>query len=292
MLIDKKYPGMVTIDAATYEITQDISSDNEIDIRLDATCVINGDLISKSHIVCYNGDLIVHGNVKSRYLHVNNGSLTVDGLISVERNINSEGMIRCLSDIESKEGEIEATQNIFCRGNLRTKKGGIKAGWDIRADKDIDCGARLVAGWGIHVGGSIYARTGIVATNEIRSGKEIVSDFDIVAGNAIMAGDYIYSGWSIDSGSNITAGSYIEAEKGIIATENISSGKHIDAGGGIIAGKGIKAKLDISSEKRIFAGVSTDDNSETCDDSIKCRKLIRGEIAYGKLIETLKEVYK
>ena len=66
----------------------------------------------------------------------------------------------------------------------------------------------------------------------------------------------------------------------------IEAGCGIEAGWGIEAGDGIEAKTFISSQKRIFAGISVYRNSSDCDKTIKCAELRSGEIAYGDLVIT------
>lgn len=65
----------------------------------------------------------------------------------------------------------------------------------------------------------------------------------------------------------------------------IEAGGSIDSGNyGIVAGENIEAQNTISCGKRIFAGISTRCNFDDCDRTIKCKKLLKGEIGYGELV--------
>ena len=74
----------------------------------------------------------------------------------------------------------------------------------------------------------------------------------------------------------------------IEAGEGIKAGTDIKAGRGIEAGEGIKAGFDISVNLRIFAGLISWRKPTEKELQIQCRRLIRGEIAYGNLIESKK----
>lgn len=76
----------------------------------------------------------------------------------------------------------------------------------------------------------------------------------------------------------------IDLDDRLVVKGSIKAGGGIEAGDGIEAGCGIEAGTFIHSEKRIFAGISVYETSETCTKTIKCQELRKGEIAYGELI--------
>ena len=90
---------------------------------------------------------------------------------------------------------------------------------------------------------------------------------------------------SIITEKSIIAECGIEAGYGIEAGEGIEAGWGIKAGEGIEAGWGIKAGYGIEAGFRIFAGVATYHSSKNCIKTISCKRLIKGEIAFGELIE-------
>ena len=103
----------------------------------------------------------------------------------------------------------------------------------------------------------------------------------------ISAKGGIYAKGGISAEGDISAKGGIYAKGGISAEGDISAkGGILKAGYGITAGLKIYAKTTIESGMRIFAGTApwswiTKEHSE-----IKCGKLLKGEIAYGNLIET------
>ena len=108
----------------------------------------------------------------------------------------------------------------------------------------------------------------------------------------IKNGDYVFEG-NLESKENIEIhlndrfvirGS-ITTEKSIIAECGIEAGEGIKAGCGIEAGEGIKAGWGIEAGFRIFAGTSVYRSSKNCIKTISCKRLIKGEIAFGQLIE-------
>ena len=110
-------------------------------------------------------------------------------------------------------------------------------------------------------------------------------------------GDYVLSGdliceenIEIELDDRLIVRGRVETSKSIIVKLELIAGEGIKAGEGIEAGCGIKAKTFISSEKRIFAGISVYKTSSNCDKTIKCENLIKGEICYGELIVTKQEM--
>ena len=114
----------------------------------------------------------------------------------------------------------------------------------------------------------------------------------------------IKSGWDIKAGIDIEAGLGIEAGEGIQTKKNIKAandikvGKRIEAGENIEAGWGIRSGLFVSCQGTVSApygvyvgvctwkDIPTDDNLiETNDRKIFCRKLIKGKVLYGILVE-------
>ncbi len=107
----------------------------------------------------------------------------------------------------------------------------------------------------------------------------------------IANGDYVLEGdlvsdenIEIDLDDRLVVRGKILSKKGIYARCGIKAGWGIEAGCGIKAGDGIEAGTFISSEKRIFAGISIYRTSDDCDKTIKCRELKKGEICFGDLI--------
>ena len=102
----------------------------------------------------------------------------------------------------------------------------------------------------------------------------------------IQNGDYVFEG-------NLESKETIEIHlddrfviKGSIITEkSIIAERDIEAGEGIKAGWGIKAGCGIEAGFRIFAGTSVYRSSKNCIKTISCKRLIKGEIAFGQLIE-------
>ena len=93
----------------------------------------------------------------------------------------------------------------------------------------------------------------------------------------------------IEAGLGIVFASQFRAAGHIWA----DSGSGIEAGCGINAGEGIEAGGVLSAAFRIFAGLATSLKSPTKEQCrIRCKRLAKGEICYGELVETskLKEV--
>ena len=113
----------------------------------------------------------------------------------------------------------------------------------------------------------------------------ITTEKSIIAECGIEAGEGIKAGCGIEAGEGIKAGWGIEAGEGIKAGWGIEAGEGIKAGCGIEAGEGIKAGWGIEAGFRIFAGTSVYRSSKNCIKTISCKRLIKGEIAFGQLIE-------
>jgi hypothetical protein len=118
---------------------------------------------------------------------------------------------------------------------------------------------------------------------------EIEADLGLVRFRAFLratkhikaaAGSGIKAGGGIEAGEGIEAGWGIKAGGGIEAGEGIKAGSGIEAGEGIKAGSGIKAGL------RIFAGICIWRIPSDEEKTIRCKRLIGGEIGYGTLIES------
>lgn len=159
-------------------------------------------------------------------------------------------------------------------------------------DLDIYLGKPLIVYGNIYAKHGIFSKNTIEACGSIDSGGCIQSKYGYVVGKesitaelGIKTGLGIYSTGSIKSGGNIKAKTFIqsgenieadgciEAEKYITAFGSIDSGKHIKSGNSIEAGIHIMAKNYISARKSIYACYT-----------IKCSKIIRGEIEHGDLI--------
>lgn len=94
----------------------------------------------------------------------------------------------------------------------------------------------------------------------------------------IENGDYVLEG-DLISDENIEIG----LDDRLVVRGSIRSAKSIIANISMIAGLGIKAGEGIEVNNRIFAGTSVYHNSTNCDKTIKCQRLLKGEIAYGVL---------
>ena len=94
-------------------------------------------------------------------------------------------------------------------------------------------------------------------------------------------GDYVLKG-DLISDESIE----IDLDDSLFVCGSVISKMSIKVGGTLIAGEGIKAGSFISSEKRIFAGVSVYDTVESSMKTITCAELRKGEICYGDLILT------
>jgi hypothetical protein len=94
----------------------------------------------------------------------------------------------------------------------------------------------------------------------------------------IENGDYVLEKDLIVDGSI-----EIELDDRFVVKGRLEASKSIIAKCGSEAGDGIEAKT-IDCKKRIFAGISLYKTLNDCIKTIKCQKLICGEIAYGDLI--------
>ena len=109
-------------------------------------------------------------------------------------------------------------------------------------------------------------------------------------GDYVLENDLIVDGnIEVELDDRFVVRGRLEATKSIIARCGIEAGDGIEAGCGIEAGWGIKAgdgieAKTIDCKKRIFAGISLYKTLNDCIKTIKCQKLICGEIAYGDLI--------
>ena len=137
-----------------------------------------------------------------------------------------------------------------------------------------------VSGW-LRFEGDIYAEGGISAEG------------DISAEGGIYAKGGIYAEGDISAGGGISAEGGIYAKGDIYAKGGISAGGDISAKGGILealhgitAGLKIYARTTIECGMRIFAGTTPWSWVGKEHREIKCGKLLKGEIAYGDLIET------
>jgi len=122
---------------------------------------------------------------------------------------------------------------------------------------------------------------------EIKTNEELIIELDDIL--KVEKGVYakrIEINTTLIAGGGIKAGLGIKAGWGIEAGLGIKAGWGIEAGGEIKAGYGIEAVTFISSQTRIFAGISVYRGSDDCDKTIKCAELRNGEIAYGDLIIT------
>ena len=90
----------------------------------------------------------------------------------------------------------------------------------------------------------------------------------------IKNGDYVFEG-NLESKENIE----IHLNDRFVIRGSITTEKSIIAECGIKAGEGIEAGF------RIFAGTSVYRSSKNCIKTISCKRLIKGEIAFGQLIE-------
>ena len=90
----------------------------------------------------------------------------------------------------------------------------------------------------------------------------------------IQNGDYVFEG-NLESKETIE----IHLDDRFVIKGSIITEKSIIAECGIEAGYGIEAGF------RIFAGVATYHSSKNCIKTISCKRLIKGEIAFGELIE-------
>ena len=143
----------------------------------------------------------------------------------------------------------------------------------------------------------IEAGLGIVFASQFRasghiwagSGSGIKASYSIRAGEGIKAGYGIEAGSSIEAGYGIEAGYIIKAGEGIKSGYGIKAGYSIEAGYGINAGEGIEAGGVLSAAFRIFAGLATSLKSPTKEQCrIRCKRLAKGEVCYGELVETSK----
>ena len=143
----------------------------------------------------------------------------------------------------------------------------------------------------------IEAGLGIVFASQFRaaghiwadSGSGIEAGCGINAGEGIEAGEGIKAGYGIRADYSIEAGKDIHAGEGIEAGYSIRAGEGIHAGEGIKAGEDIEAGEDIHAAFRIFAGLATSLKSPTKEQCrIRCKRLAKGEVCYGELVETSK----
>ena len=116
---------------------------------------------------------------------------------------------------------------------------------------------------------------------------EIKGNLGWVSFTSIRAKGYIFAeaGTGIKAGEGIEAGEGIKAGEGIEAGTGIKAGWGIEAGTGIKAGEGIKAGGNISAGSRIFAGLMIWRKPIPEEMTIHCKKLTKGEVAYGILEE-------
>ena len=166
---------------------------------------------------------------------------------------------------------------------------------DCKGHIEIEAGLGIVFASQFRAAGHIWADSGsgIEAGYSIRAGEGIKAGEDIHAGYIIKAGYGIEAGCGIKAGYGIRAGESIHAGEGIEAGCGIKAGYSIRAGESIHAGEDIEAGEDIHAAFRIFAGLATSLKSPTKEQCrIRCKRLAKGEVCYGELVETskLKEV--
>ena len=156
----------------------------------------------------------------------------------------------------------------------------MKVGGDLHSNSTIRVGSSLITQ------GAVRLHSGINVGWCIRAAGELES------GGRIEAGDYIEANNILSYGGAIIAGGSIESRGSIKSIEHIMSGLCITAGGAIEAEWGIQAqsyitcKGTLSAGCNIFAGLCAYKPSTRNDTEITCAKLIKGKIAYGRLVET------
>lgn len=180
-----------------------------------------------------------------------------DVIISLDDDLRVEG-IEC-------QGDIIASHGVCAKSDIRAKG-------RIEISGPIETGGSIKAGWHIDTNGGIQAGGDVEAGECIRSKRWIIADGGIKAGRGIAAEG------KISAGNDIRTGGYLKA--GV----DISSGGCIDVAEGIQSAGGIIAKTYISAQKRIFAGISPEQDSTDCIRWVKCAELRCGEIAYGQLM--------
>ena len=89
----------------------------------------------------------------------------------------------------------------------------------------------------------------------------------------------------VDKDGNLEIDGTLEIKCDLIIKGHLKVKFSIKAGGDIIAGLYITAGGDIKTGLRIFAGILNWRKIEEQEKRISCKKLIKGEIAYGILVE-------
>jgi hypothetical protein len=185
LIVDERYPGL-SDKGTVYTFEGDIQSEGNIEIRLDKTLSVTGNIRAGKSILSIKS-IETGGDIKAVHnIRVNEGG------IKSRSNINAD------RDIEAAEN-IKADLCINATGNIKSGK-TLTAGWDILS------GANIEAGYGIASGGCIRAENNIKAVNDIRSEKYIRAGMDISAGWGILAGMAIKCGGNLSAGYGIFAG--------------------------------------------------------------------------------------
>jgi len=184
------------------------------------------------------------------------------------------------------QGDLEYDGHIEIDGGLgmisfhSIKVGGYLAAYD---NTGIESATYIQVGWRIDAGLDIKARNDIKADLGMEVEGDIVTEQNIDAGWDISAGRDIIAGSAIRSRMSISAGRDIKSERYIQVGGSINVGHIIKTGGSILAETYIQAK-DIDAGLRIFAGLIAWRYPLPYEMEIRCKRLIKGEVAYGNLI--------
>jgi predicted acyltransferase (DUF342 family) len=285
-VINQRYKGLRG-EKYYYSYDQDIIVKEDLVIDLDKRIVIKGGLIVGGSLEVHNGMQVLK-------------DIKVDGVLDSSGNhtIQSHRSVQVGSDIKGRPSII-AAENIDVKGSVScfeviTGKQKPDGQFVIGTGGDIEIAGDLVAiyldtGGNLEVGGYIEVNS----TDITQFFEPYIPIGVLKAEGHIKSGDYIYvankiySEKSIKSMGDLTCGLLCEmgSYRRIVAKEDVFvSGKIISDGdiyiGGMLSANSIAVKGEVKVEKE----VDIDEKIEI-KGKLDCKKLLKGNIVEGELIE-------